>query len=71
MESPVRFVGTFTVHVECYAEVIATLKLEVKSDSVKEKAPEQSAEVDEEARAQRKPKTPEDFARIFTSINMK
>ena len=49
MESPVRFVGTFTVHVECYAEVIATLKLEVKSDSVKEKAPEQSTEVDEEA----------------------
>ncbi len=32
---------------------------------------DKAAEVDEEARAQRKPKTPEDFARIFTSINMK
>ncbi len=57
VESPLRFIGTYTAQVECYAEVIAKLKLTLTSDNVKtevssEEAPQDNIDTDTEEQAE-------------------
>lgn len=57
VESPLRFIGTYTAQVECYAEVIAKLKLTLTSENVKpevteEAKPDEASEESEDSTTQ-------------------
>lgn len=41
VEAPIRFVGVYTLHVECYAGINAVLKLDINSDVVLERLKQQ------------------------------
>ena len=59
VESPIRFIGTYTVQVECYAEVLAKLMLNLTSDSVKVK---EEVKQQEQEEAEQEEQSTEDAA---------